>query len=164
MGNSGKLVSRLKTLAREEARNREAKLILIDGPPGIGCPVISSLGGVSYAVAVTEPTPSGIHDLDRLLRLVEHFRIPAGVVVNKSDLRPDVSRSVREKIRSRGHDDLGEIPFDPAVPENLSRGMIPVEADTPFAGEARRIWNTIGRRMAEIERSVQHEYTVREEK
>lgn len=160
MGNSGKLVSRIKAYAREEARRLGADLLLIDGPPGIGCPVISALGGVSYVVAVTEPNPSGVHDLERLLRLVEHFRIPAGVVVNKADLEPAVSRRIRKRILICGFDDLGELPFDPAVPEGLARGRIPVEGDSPFATEARKIWDKIIRPSAEPERSAQHEGTV----
>ena len=157
MGNSGKLVSRIKTFVRDEARRYGADLIIVDGPPGIGCPVISALGGAAYVVAVTEPTPSGIHDLDRLLGLVEHFRIPAGVVVNKSDLEPAVSLRIRENVRRRGHDNLGEIPFDPAVPEGLSRGRIPVEYDSPFTERTKEIWDKITRRTADLERSFQHE-------
>lgn len=155
-GNSGKLVSRLKTLAREEARNLGLDRILVDGPPGIGCPVIASLGGVSYVVAVTEPTPSGLHDLERLLDLVEHFKIPAGVVVNKADLKPELSRQIRDSASRRGHDDLGEIIFDASVPMDLARGKIPSETGSPFGRRADEILDQVVRITADPERRDRH--------
>ncbi len=155
-GNSGKLVSRLKEIAREQARSHGAGAILTDGPPGIGCPVIAALGGVDYVLAVTEPTPSGLHDLERLLDLVAHFGIPAGVVVNKSDLKPELSHRIRETALRRGRDDLGEIPFDPSVPGDIAKGRIPSETGSPFGRRAENIFHEVLRRGADMGRRGRH--------
>jgi MinD superfamily P-loop ATPase len=100
--NSGRLVALLKTKARELARERGLGLILCDGSPGIGCPVISSLSGADLAVAVTEPTPSGLHDLKRVADLCSHFRIPLTCIINKSDINPAQSRAIEAYLEEGG--------------------------------------------------------------
>jgi MinD superfamily P-loop ATPase len=87
--NSGKLVALVRKKARETAKQREFDLIISDGPPGIGCPVISSLSGASMAVIITEPTISGIHDMKRVIEVCQHFDIPVIVCINKYDLNPE---------------------------------------------------------------------------
>ncbi|WP_456385825.1 hypothetical protein [Desulfolithobacter sp.] len=87
--NSARLVALLKNEARRLARENNIDLLLCDGAPGIGCPVISSLSGAHFAVLVTEPTPSGRHDLERVAALCDHFRIRAEVIINKADLNHD---------------------------------------------------------------------------
>ncbi|MBW2618901.1 MAG: ATP-binding protein, partial [Deltaproteobacteria bacterium] len=100
--NSGKLVSRLRQEARRLVESEGIDLILADGPPGIGCPVISSLSQTSLAVAVTEPTPSGKHDLLRVIDLADFFRVPVAVLVNKADLNPDIAREIEAVARQKG--------------------------------------------------------------
>ncbi|OPY69958.1 MAG: Septum site-determining protein MinD [Syntrophorhabdaceae bacterium PtaU1.Bin034] len=120
--NSGKLVSMVRTKAREIAENRGIDLVLIDGPPGIGCPVISSLTGAHLAVLVTEPTMTGIHDLERVLGLARHFNIPTAVVVNKGDINSSCLEDIRSFCRARQVDFLGSIPYEPAITEAQREG------------------------------------------
>ncbi|HOP86648.1 MAG TPA: ATP-binding protein [Syntrophorhabdaceae bacterium] len=115
--NSGKLVAEVRNEAREEAKKRDTGLILIDGPPGIGCPVISSLTGVNFALIVTEPTPTGVHDLKRICDLINHFKIKAAVVVNKSDINPDYVEEIKRYCENEGLTYLGEIPYDSKITE-----------------------------------------------
>jgi len=115
--NSGKLVAEVRNEAREEAKARGVELILIDGPPGIGCPVISSLTGVNFALIVTEPTPTGVHDLKRIVDLTRHFKIKAALVVNKSDINPDYAEDIKTYCEDEGLIYLGEIPYDSKITE-----------------------------------------------
>jgi len=115
--NSGKLVAEVRNEAREEAKARGTELILIDGPPGIGCPVISSLTGVNFALIVTEPTPTGVHDLKRIVDLTRHFKIKAALVVNKSDINPDYVEDIKKYCEDEGLIYLGEIPYDSKITE-----------------------------------------------
>lgn len=142
--NSGRLVALLKKEARLRAKALGLSLILCDGTPGIGCPVISSLSGASMAVVVTEPTPSGRHDLERVADLCRHFRIPVAVIVNKFDLNPDNSREISVYCREQGHDLLGMLPYD----EHMVRAMIQAKCvteypDSALGEELRLIWKKI---------------------
>ncbi len=110
--NSGKLVASVRTEARGEAEKTGTNFILIDGPPGIGCPVISSITGVHLAVVVTEPTPTGIHDLKRIIELTKHFQIKAAVVVNKSDINPGYTEEMKQYCSENNLYFLGEIPYE----------------------------------------------------
>lgn len=110
--NSGKLVSIVRREARNEAISQGRKVVLIDGPPGIGCPVIASIAGADLAVIVTEPTLSGIHDLERVLGLADHFGLRKGVVINKHDLNPDMTAGIEEYLGAHEIPLLGKIPFD----------------------------------------------------
>ena len=101
--------------------------MLCDGAPGIGCPVISSLSGASRAVIVTEPTPSGRHDLLRVAELCRHFGIPAAVLVNKFDLNPAGGEEIESLCRERGLDPLGRLPHDEAVARAMARGLCVAE-------------------------------------
>ncbi len=142
--NSGRLVALLREIAREFARSAGYPLILADGAPGIGCPVISSLSGTDAAVVVTEPTPSGIHDLERVAALCRHFRVPTGVVVNKAVLAPEQTRAVNEWCRANEAAFLGEIPYDDRFTAAMMHRQAVTEycADGP-AAEIRRIWERI---------------------
>lgn len=141
--NSGRLVSLLKQKARELAKKEGRELILCDGAPGIGCPVISSLSGISLAVAVTEPTPSGIHDLTRVCGLCDHFRVPVAVIVNKWDLNPEAAAGIEATCREEGRSLAGRLPHDRIVTETMSVGRAVTERASPFADEVRRIWARI---------------------
>jgi MinD superfamily P-loop ATPase len=124
--NSGKLVARVREEARLLAEERGIDLVVIDGPPGIGCPVHASVTGVDRLLVVTEPSPSGEHDLVRVLELAAHFGIPASVLVNKHDLAPEQTARIEELAASRGAAVAGRIAFDPEVPRALARGELPL--------------------------------------
>ena len=117
--NSGKLVTQVRKKAMEIAEEKKATLILIDGPPGIGCPVAASLTGVNLVLAVTEPTLSGIHDLERILKLSDHFRIPSMVCVNKFDINLGNTAQIASYCKKNGARLIGEIPYEPRVVEAL---------------------------------------------
>ena len=127
--NSGKLVTLLKRKSKELAKARGLELIICDGAPGIGCPVISSLSGANLAVAVTEPTPSGRHDLSRVMDLCRHFRLPMGVIVNKWDINGEETALVEDLCAARGVRILGRLPHDPAVTGAMVQGLAVTEFD-----------------------------------
>lgn len=134
-GNSGKLVSAVRQRAREIAEKEGYGLIITDGPPGIGCPVIACLAGVDVVLVVTEPTLSGRHDLERVLWLVEHFQEKAVVCVNKWDLSPENTREIEKFCRQKEISLIGKIPYDPAVNEAVRRKIPVVLHNSGAAGE-----------------------------
>jgi len=144
---SGKLVTMVREMARELAESRKMELVLIDGSPGIGCPVIASLTGSDLALVVTEPTISGQHDLDRILDVVEHFGIRPLVCINKFDLNPDAALRIEERCSSRGVKVIGRIPFDPVVVEAMVEGKAVVEMKGQVADAIIELW---GRLKSEI--------------
>jgi MinD superfamily P-loop ATPase len=117
--NSGKLVTVVRKKAMEIAEERNLGFILIDGPPGIGCPVTASLTGVNLILAITEPTLSGIHDLERILKLADHFKIPSMVCINKFDINLQNSEQIISFCESNGSKIIGRIPYEPKVIEAL---------------------------------------------
>jgi MinD superfamily P-loop ATPase len=142
--NSGKLVTEVRNRASQLAERHEARLILSDGPPGVGCPVISSITGLDMVLIVTEPTVSGVHDLQRVLDLSSHFGIPAKVIINKADLNPDQCNKIEALANQGGAPCIGKIPFDPQVQEALMQGIPLVEfGDGPAAREIRAIWSIL---------------------
>ena len=146
--NSGKLVSHIKNQARQLAEATQTGLILIDGAPGVGCPVIASLSNVDLAVIITEPTLSGKHDLDRTLDLTDHFKIPALICINKWDLHPEMSDTIEQFCQERGVDLLGKIPFDPKVVSCQIQGVPVTASDTSLAGfSIREIWKNLKERL-----------------
>lgn len=136
--NSGKLVSLVKKAAREIAERERYKYIITDGPPGIGCPVISSLSGADVALIVTEPTAAGLHDLARVLKLAENFRVIVKVVINKFDLDEEKSKEIEQYCIDKGIEVIGKIPFDEEVVKAISKGVPPVEYSSGPAAEALR--------------------------
>ncbi len=142
--NSGRLVALLRQKARELAQASGRSLILSDGAPGIGCPVISSLSGTDFAVLVTEPTPSGRHDLERVAELCRHFKIPTGVIVNKSDLNPENTTDIQRWCDAAQTEFLAALPYDPAVTE----AMVQRQSVTEYSADGlsmgiRRTWRRI---------------------
>ena len=117
--NSGKLVTAVRKQSSEIAKERNLDLVIIDGPPGIGCPVIASVAGVDLVLVVVEPTLSGIHDMERILGLASHFKIPALACINKYDINLDNTRKIREYCERNGVEVLGMIPFDSKVIDAL---------------------------------------------
>ncbi len=134
--NSGRLVTLVRQEARRRGEEQGKKLILTDGPPGIGCPVIASMGGASAVLVVSEPTVSGKHDLDRVAQLGDHFQIPVLVCVNKADLYWKASREIESLCKSRGYTFLGHLPFDPAFTQAQVEGKTIVEHQSGSAKEA----------------------------
>lgn len=149
--NSGRLVTLLKQQARQLAKDRGLGLVLCDGSPGVGCPVISSLSGASLAVTVVEPTPSGRHDFERVAALCDHFRIPVAVLINKADLNPHEEAAIREVAAARGYTVVGSLSFDPVVTGSMIRRKALTETDTPLAATLADIWERV-RTLAEAPR------------
>jgi MinD superfamily P-loop ATPase len=142
--NSGKLVALVRREARVWAEQMAIELLLTDGPPGIGCPVIASLGNADRALVVSEPTPSGVHDLERALGLCRHFRVPALVCVNKCDLNPALDREIRAACAALQVTVTTSIPFDEAVPRAIAQGVPLVEFDDGPASQAvRAVWQQV---------------------
>lgn len=142
--NSGKLVTVVKQAARQAADRTQADLLLVDGPPGIGCPVIAATSGADLALLVTEPSVSGIHDLERILATTMHFRVPALVCINKADLNPRRTAEIEAYCAAQNVPVVGHIPFDSEVTAAMVRGQ-PVTArdNTPASVELRRIWQRL---------------------
>ena len=139
---SGKLVAEVRRLARDEAR-RQNKSVLIDGSPGIGCVVISTITGCQQVLVVTEPSQSGKHDLERVLKVTGHFRIPTQVVINKWDINTEVSQDIEDACLQSGVSVIGKIPFDPMVPKAIALGHPITRYESPAAGALREIWAKI---------------------
>lgn len=145
--NSGKLVTLVRKEARRLAEERRADWILTDGPPGIGCPVIASLGGARAALVVTEPTVSGRHDLERVAELAAHFQVPTYVCVNKSDLYPAVAEEIERWCGSRHLTFVGHLPFDPAfVKAQVERKtIIEYDGNGRLAAGLKKMWDILAR-------------------
>ncbi len=133
--NSGKLVARVKKQAKATALVQGKAYVLVDGSPGIGCPVVSSLSGADYVVLVTEPTVSGIHDLKRVYELVKKFKIPAGCVINKADINAEMTKSIQIFLAEEHIDPLVELPYDEIVTKAMVAGLTIVEYDTGILKE-----------------------------
>ena len=133
--NSGKLVTLVRQEARKLSEAKNLDLILTDGPPGVGCPVIASIGGASAVLIVTEPTVSGKHDMERVGQLAAHFKVPAMICVNKFDLNLELTREIEKYAEEKDIVCLGRIPFDPI----FTKAMI--QAQTVFEYDGR---STVG--------------------
>ncbi len=142
--NSGRLVTLLRNRAREASKEEDSSLILSDGAPGIGCPVISSLSGTDLAAIVTEPTLSGLHDLKRVADLCTHFRVKVAVIINKCNLNPEQASGIQEYCRDKGFYLAGSIPHDPEVTMSMvDKKVITETADSRIAKTVRNTWENI---------------------
>ena len=128
--NSGKLVSLVRQEAKKLADEKKKDLIVTDGPPGIGCPVIATVGGANAVIIVTEPTVSGVHDMERVSELARFFKVPAMVCVNKADINPEKTEEIAEFAMENGLKYLGEIPFDPVFTQSMVNGQTIFEYDS----------------------------------
>ncbi len=147
--NSGKLVALVRQQAKQVAERDSLDYIIADGPPGIGCPVISSLSGANLALLVTEPTLSGIHDLERVLGVCRHFGVPALVCINKYDLNGDNTRQIENYCLNQGVEVAARIPFDNAVTEAIVRGMPVVEySQGRVTHEIELLWQRVTQALA----------------
>lgn len=143
--NSGKLVALLRKKAREYAEAHGMPLLLTDGPPGSGCPVIATLTGAHKVLIVTEPTPSGRSDAERVLDLCRHFRRPVWLAVNKYDLHSGMAQQIEEWARARDLPVVGRLPYDPSVPAAIRRGVpVPSLPPSPWSEALARMAMEIG--------------------
>jgi len=142
--NSGLLATLVRQQAKILAQDRNLNLIIVDGPPGIGCPVIASVTGASAVMIVTEPTPSGLHDLQRVWQLAfGHFGIPCMACINKFDLNLKMTERIEMFCHQNEIALTGKIPFDPKVTEALVNGKAIVECDIPTANIVAQIWEKV---------------------
>jgi MinD superfamily P-loop ATPase len=143
-GSSGKLVTKVRARAKAVAEGNGAELILVDGSPGIGCPVIASITGVDGVLVVTEPTLSGKSDLNRVLDLCRHFDVPVCVVINKCDLNEEISEEILEMCRDGSIPVLGKLRFDPAFVDAAVAGVTFMEfSEDGTAMRIREIWSNL---------------------
>ena len=146
--NSGQLVTLVKQRARLLALDTGAELLIVDGPPGIGCPVISASAGADMALLVTEPTVSGVHDLERVLATTEHFGVPALVCINKADINPSRADEIAAFCAAQRIALVGQVPYDTVVTEAMVQGRPVTEYDHgPVSRELRRVWEEVKERL-----------------
>ncbi len=139
--NSGKLVAKVRQQAKSIAEKQKADFIINDGPPGIGCPVISSLAGTNLALLVTEPTLSGIHDLERVIGVCQHFNVPAQVCINKYTINNDNTSQIESYCLKRGIEIAARIPFDTIVTESIVHGIpVVTYADGEVSRQLKMLW------------------------
>jgi MinD superfamily P-loop ATPase len=150
--NSGKLVALVRQAARSIALEQGFDLILVDGPPGTGCPVISSLTGVDHVVVVTEPTAAGVHDLQRVMELAGHFDAPMSLLINKADLNPAASRHIARYALEHQIGLLGEIPYDAVFTQaQLAQQSVVEYSDGPVSQAIGAAWRRLQRSLDELE-------------
>jgi len=149
--NSGKLVTLVRQNAKILAEREHCNFIIIDGPPGIGCPVIASVTGVDAGLVVTEPTMSGIHDLKRALQLLEHFNVQPFVCVNTYDINKDNAEKIESFCKENGINVIGKIPFNPIVTEAMVNGKTIIEYSprNAVAKEIEGIWEKLSTLVSE---------------
>lgn len=142
--NSGKLVSVIREKAKDIAVESNAEYIIIDGPPGIGCPVIASLSGVDMAVIVTEPSLSGIHDMERVVGVARHFGVDTKVIINKYDINIENTESINKFCKEKNIEVLGQLPFSDIVSQSIVQGIPIVEfCDEEITKNIKNLWEKI---------------------
>ena len=143
--NSGKLVAIVKQQAHQMAVDGNYDLILIDGPPGIGCPVISAVSGVNLALIVAEPTAAGIHDMRRVFETTEHFNVKTIVCINKANIYPEGTAEIEAYCQEHCIEIIGNIPFDPLVTEAMVQGQAVTvyRPEAPASQALATIWNEL---------------------
>jgi MinD superfamily P-loop ATPase len=147
--NSGKLVTLIRQEGKKLAEKNNLDLILTDGPPGIGCPVIASMGGATAVLIVAEPTVSGSHDMERVAQLAAFFKVPTMVCINKFDLNPSQGQAIEEFAEKKNIAVIGRIPFDPVFTRAMVQGKTIFEFDGHSDGSkaVKKIWNNVARQM-----------------
>jgi MinD superfamily P-loop ATPase len=142
--NSGKLVTEVKKKAKEIAELNNMDFVIIDGPPGIGCPVISSLSGTDLALVVTEPTLTGIHDMERAAQMARHFQTQTACCINKYDINLQNSAQIESWCEKNSIPLLGKIPFDEEVTESMVQGIPLTEyTNNSVSKEIRNMWRKL---------------------
>ncbi len=150
--NSGKLVTLVRKEAKNLAEEKNLDIIITDGSPGVGCPVIASIGGADAVLIVTEPTVSGLHDMTRVAELAKFFRIPAMVCVNKYDLNPDKAEEIKKYAEDHDMLFVGMIPFDPVFTKAMVQGINIFEyaPEADICSDVKGIWNRAKEKLDEI--------------
>jgi len=143
--NSGKLVSLVRQEAKKIGEEKNLDLILTDGPPGVGCPVIAAIGGASSVLIVTEPTVSGLHDMERVAKLAAHFNVSAMVCVNKFDLNLDITVKIKKFSRENELMWLGNVPFDPIFTKAMvqAKTIFEYDSDSNTGRAVKKIWKHV---------------------
>jgi MinD superfamily P-loop ATPase len=142
--NSGKLVSLLRTTAREMAEENKLDMVIIDGPPGIGCPVIASVTGTSYVLIITQPSLSAFHDMKRVVQLIEHFNISCGICINMFDINQKITAELEEFARQKNIKVLGKIPYDTDVTKAQVAGTTVVEyCESNLSENIKLLWQIL---------------------
>ncbi len=142
--NSGKLVAKVRQQSKRLAGETGADYIICDGPPGIGCPVVSSLSGANMALLIVEPTLSGIHDMERVMDVCRHFNVPAAVCVNKFDINEDNTRDIESYCKSQNIEVAAKIPFNNVVTAAMVKGMPVVEfSNGAVTKEIKKLWEKV---------------------
>ncbi len=143
--NSGKLVTIVRQEARKLAEKNKLDLLITDGPPGVGCPVIASVGGASAVLIVAEPTVSGLHDMERVAQLAAHFKVPGMVCVNKFDLNPDQTDAIEKLAKENNMTVVGRVPFDRVFTESMVKGqtVLEYEGNSKIRSSISEIWLNI---------------------
>jgi MinD superfamily P-loop ATPase len=141
--NSGKLVTLVKSKARLQAADAGVDYLLVDGPPGIGCPVIAAVAGADLILIVTEPSVAGVHDMERIVGLAAHFRIPAVVIINKADLNLEQCDAITDFCTSEGVDVVGRLPYHSSVTENMVRGLPMTTGNSPVTAAMKQAWTEV---------------------
>ena len=148
--NSGKLVTKIRNHARLAAHKHNCDLIIVDGSPGIGCPVIASISGANLVLIVTEPTLSGIHDSQRVFELTKHFRIPACICINKFDINFDLTEKIEESCIKNNIELVGKIPYSKDFTEAMIKELTIVEyCDNEVSNEIKSVWNKLENKLRE---------------
>ncbi len=143
-GNSGKLVSLIRSEARRIAGEQGYPLIISDGSPGIGCPVIASIAGATAVLVVTEPTVSGIHDLTRVAELTAHFKIKTMVCINKADINGENTKIIKDIAREKNFSVVAEIPYDTVFTRAQMKALSVIEAgDGEVVSNIKKLWATV---------------------
>ena len=146
--NSGKLVALVRNQAKLIAEEQNMDIVIVDGAPGVGCPVISSITGVDYVVIVTEPTMSGLHDMKRAAELVRGFNIPSSLVINKWDIHPGMTYEIEEFAKSKNITLAGKIPYDRTVTDSMvKRRTVIEEGPGPASDAIIEVWEQLNQRI-----------------
>jgi len=147
--NSGKLVSLVRQKAKEIAEEKGCRWVIIDGSPGIGCPVIASITGVDCAVVVIEPTLSGLHDAERVIDVARHFNVPVKVIINKYDLNCDITEKIERWSKDRNIQVLGKVVFSKTVVESVVEGKTIIEySNNKVTKTLSDIWKSLEKELA----------------
>lgn len=143
--NSGKLVTKIRDVANKKAKELDMETVLIDGPPGIGCPVISTLTGVNVALMVTEPTLSGKHDLERLIELAKGFKLKSYILINKYDLNTTISDEIDSLCRKENIEILAKVPFNRDFVDAMVNQQTVIEyaPDSILSKQLKEVWHRI---------------------
>ncbi len=143
--NSGKLVNTIRAATKQLAEEKQKELILTDGPPGIGCPVIASISGATALLIIVEPTLSGLHDMKRVVQLAKHFKMPVMVCVNKFDLNPEMTKQIEQEVKVEQLELVGKIPFNPVFIEAMVEGKTIFEygKEPELLETVARIWDRV---------------------